>query len=293
MKNAIDRLIEKINQTSNPTVVGLDPRVEYLPETLKKFATDKLGTGKAFAEFNFNIIEAIKDIVPAVKIQSAFYEMLGHMGVACMEQTASEAKQAGLIVMGDVKRNDIGSTAEAYAAAFFDDTPYDFITVNPYLGYDGIKPFTDKCKQKGTGIFILARTSNPSAAAIQNMKIETGEQLYVHIGKLIEQWGEELVGENGYSSVGAVVGATNPAEAKELRNKLKTVFFLVPGYGAQGGKGKDAAASFDARGGGAIVNNSRGIIAAHLSEKYKGMDYAKAARAAALDMREDLQNALS
>lgn len=292
MKNITDILIDKIEQTGNPTVAGLDPRVEYLPDELKRLAVDKADSAKAVTEFNFRIIDAIKDIVPAVKIQSAFYEIFGAAGVDAMNKTAEYAKKSGLITMADVKRNDIGSTAEAYAAAYLDDNLYDYITVNPYLGYDGIKPFTDKCAQNTKGIFALARTSNPSAAAIQNVTIQSGEPLYVHIGKLIESWGGELVGEYGYSAVGAVVGATNPAEALELRKTLKTTFFLVPGYGAQGGKGKDAAASFDDNGRGAIVNNSRGIIAAYKTEKYAGLPYYKAAREAALAMKYDLAAAL-
>lgn len=293
MKNVTDLLISKIEALNNPTVAGLDPRVEYLPEKLKKLATDKISAAKAIEEFNCRIIDSIKDVVPAVKIQSAFYEIYASAGVDAMNDTAAYAKAAGLIVMADVKRNDIGSTAEAYAKAYLDDGLYDYITVNPYLGYDGIKPFTDKCKSNNKGIFTLARTSNPSAAVIQNMRLENGEPLYVHIGKLIEQWGADSIGEYGYSAVGAVVGATNPAEAAELRKTLASTFFLVPGYGAQGGKGKDAAAAFDKNGRGAIVNNSRGIIAAYLTDRYAGMNYYDAAREAATAMRDDLQKALS
>lgn len=292
MKNITDKLIDRIKELGNPTVVGLDPRVEYLPDELKKLATDKQSAAKAVAEFNYRIIDKIKDVVPAVKIQSAFYEIYDEFGAVVMRSTAECAKNAGLIVMADVKRNDIGSTAEAYAEAYLEGDYYDYITVNPYLGYDGIKPFTDKCKANGKGIFVLARTSNPSAAAIQNMTVQTGDPLYVHIGKLIAEWGSELVGEHGYSAVGAVVGATNPAEAAELRKKLPGVFFLVPGYGAQGGKGKDAAASFDENGSGAIVNNSRGIIAAYKNDKYAKLSFDEAARVAAIDMRDDLRGAL-
>lgn len=292
MKNIADILINKIELMNNPTVAGLDPRVDYLPDELKKTAVDACGAAKAVTEFNCRIIDVIKDIVPAVKIQSAFYELFSHYGAQAMEETARYAKQNGLIVMADVKRNDIGSTAEAYAAAYLGGDLYDYITVNPYPGFDGIKPFTDVCKSNGKGIFVLARMSNPSAADIQNMALSDGTPLYMHIGSLIEKWGEQTVGEYGYSAVGAVVGATNPQEARLLREKLKTVFFLVPGYGAQGGKGADAAASFDANGRGAIVNNSRGIIAAYKTDKYKGMTYYAAARAAATDMAEDLSSAL-
>ena len=276
MKNITDLLIDKIAEKRNPTVAGLDPRLEFLPDELRKTATDAESSAKAVAEFNCRIIDEIKDVVPAVKIQSAFYELFSYHGVRAMEETARYAKDNGLIVMADVKRNDIGPTAEAYAAAYLDGDLYDYITVNPYAGVDGIKPFTDLCARKNKGIFVLAR----------------GEPLYLHIGGLIEKWGENAIGEYGYSAVGAVVGATNPDEAKKLRARLKSVFFLVPGYGAQGGKGADAAASFDENGRGAIVNNSRGIIAAYKTDKYKGMTYYAAARAAAVAMAEDLSSAL-
>ncbi len=242
-------------------------------------------------EFNCGILDALKGIVPAIKIQSAYYEMYAHYGVRAMYRTAAHAVQNGFVVMADVKRNDIGATAEAYAAAYLGANGYDYITVNPYPGYDGIKPFVDSCAANDRGIFVLARMSNPSAAQLQNLIVD-GEPLYMRVGALIEEWGGALVGENGYSAVGAVVGATSPEEARKLRERFKTVFFLVPGYGAQGGSGATAAAAFDANGNGAIVNNSRGIIAAYMTEKYKGMTYDKAARAAAVDMREDLANAL-
>lgn len=292
MKNMTDLLIESIISKNNPTVVGLDPRIEYLPDTIKKSVTDKKSAAQAITEFNCRIVDAVKDIVPAVKIQSAFYEMFSHYGIAAMEETAEYCKKCGLIVMADVKRNDIGSTAEAYASAYFDGGLYDYITVNPYPGYDGIKPFTDRCEKDGKGIFVLARMSNPSAAQIQNLTVSDGKPIYIRVGELIEEWGKTAVGKYGYSSVGAVVGATNPQEAAALREKFKTVFFLVPGYGAQGGKGKDAAASFDKNGSGAIVNNSRGIIAAYKTDKYAGMTYYDAAREAAAAMKQDLSYAL-
>lgn len=291
MTNITDRLIDKINAVGNPTVAGLDTRIEFLPEAMRKHATNGEDVAKAITEYNCGLIDALAGIVPAVKIQSAYYEMYAHFGIYAMYTTAAYAMSRGMIVMADVKRNDIGATAEAYAAAYLGASGYDYITVNPYPGYDGIKPFVDACEKNGKGIFVLARMSNPSAAELQNLDVG-GEPLYLHVGKLIEKWGSGLIGEHGYSAVGAVVGATNPQEARELRQKLKTVFFLVPGYGAQGGKGADAAASFDENGNGAIVNNSRGIIAAHMSEKYKGMNYTAAAVASACDMREDLMRAL-
>lgn len=292
MINITDTLIDRIERAGNPTVAGLDPRLEYLPESLTKCATDSGSAADAITEFNFRIIDEIKDVVPAVKIQSAFYELYSSCGVRAMEQTAAYAKKNGLIVMADVKRNDIGSTAEAYAAAYLKSGLYDYITVNPYPGYDGIKPFTDVCKADGKGIFVLARMSNPSAAQLQNIIGTDGKPLYIRVGELITEWGQDTIGKYGYSAVGAVVGATNPIEARALRQQFKSVFFLVPGYGAQGGKGTDAAASFDENGRGAIVNNSRGIIAAYKTDKYKGLPYYKAAREAALAMRDDLQIAL-
>ena len=292
MINITDKLIDKINAVGNPTVAGLDTRIEFLPESMRKHATNGEDVAKAITEYNCNLIDALCGIVPAVKIQSAYYEMYAHFGIHAMYTTAAYAMRRGMIVMADVKRNDIGATAEAYAAAYLGASGYDYITVNPYPGYDGIKPFVDACQANGKGIFVLARMSNPSAAELQNLDVG-GEPLYLHVGKLIQKWRSELIGEHGSSAVGAVVGATNPQEARELRQKLKNVFFLVPGYGAQGGKGADAAASFDEKGSGAIVNNSRGIIAAHLSEKYKGMSYTAAAVASATDMRDDLAKALS
>ncbi|MDE6294404.1 MAG: orotidine-5'-phosphate decarboxylase [Clostridiales bacterium] len=292
MKNITDELIERIEALNNPTVAGLDPRLEYLPESLQKLATSPESAADAILEFNCRIIDEIKDVVPAVKIQSAFYELYSYYGVRAMEQTAAYAKKNGLITMADVKRNDIGSTAEAYAAAYLKSGLYDYITVNPYPGYDGIKPFTDVCESDGKGIFVLARMSNPSAAQLQNIVGADGKPLYIRVGELISEWGASTVGKYGYSAVGAVVGATNPDEARSLRKTFKSVFFLVPGYGAQGGKGKDAAASFDENGRGAIVNNSRGIIAAYKTDKYKGLSFAKAAREAAIAMQQDLKSAL-
>ncbi len=291
MKNITDKLIDKIEKLNNPTVAGLDTRIDFLPDNLRKLANDGDSVANVLVEYNCNIIDALNGIVPAVKIQSAYYEMYAHYGVMAMYKTAAYAMSKGMIVMADVKRNDIGSTAEAYAAAYLGATGYDYITVNPYPGYDGIKPFTDMCRENNKGIFVLARMSNPSAAQLQNLIVD-GEPLYMHVGKLIAEWGKDQIGEYGYSSVGAVVGATSPDEARNLRKTLKSVFFLVPGYGAQGGKGKDAAASFDEYGRGAIVNNSRGITAAHMTERYKGMGYAAAAKAAAEDMQSDLYNAI-
>lgn len=291
MKNITDRLIDRIHACENPTVIGLDTRIEFIPDRMKKTVKTGEDVAKALMDYNFGLIDALKDIVPAVKIQSAYYEMYAHFGVYAFYSTAAYAMKNGLIVMADVKRNDIGSTAEAYAQSYLGKSGFDYATVNPYLGYDGINPFIECCKQNDRGIFVLARTSNPSAAEIQNLSVD-GEPLYMHVGALIEKWGADLIGEHGYSSVGAVVGAPYPQEAARLRERFKSLFFLVPGYGVQGGKGADAAAAFDENGDGAIVNNSRGILTAHMLERYKGMDYKAAARAAALDMQTDLNDCL-
>lgn len=292
MTNITDKLIDKIEKLGNPTVVGLDTRIEYLPENVRQTLKTGDDVAKAITEFNYGIIDAVKDVVPAVKIQSAYYEMYAHFGIYALYSTAAYATQCGLTVMADVKRNDIGATAEAYAAGYLGPSGFDYITVNPYPGYDGIKPFVDCCEKNDKGIFVLVRMSNPSAAQLQNLTVDGKKLLYMHVGELVSEWGKSLIGKHGYSAVGAVVGATSPQEASELRRRFKSVFFLVPGYGAQGGRGADAAAAFDENGKGAIVNNSRGIIAAYMTERYKGMSYDRAARAAAIDMREDLCAAL-
>lgn len=291
-RNVTDRLIDLIRAKSNPTVVGLDTHVELLPEKLQRLCTSGDAIDDALTEFNTAIIDEIAPFVPAVKIQSAYYEMYGHFGVRAMYRAAAYAMQKGLIVMADVKRNDIGSTASAYAAAYLNERGYDYITVNPYPGSDGISPFTDLCKANDKGIFVLCRMSNPSAAQIQNLKLASGETLYERIGGLIEEWGGDSVGKYGYSSVGAVVGATNPDEAIRLRELMPHTFFLVPGYGAQGGSAANATNCFDAKGNGAIVNSSRGIIGAYLKPEYNGMTYFAAAKEATLVMQEDLSTAL-
>lgn len=303
----IDQLIKKIQKTEAPMVVGLDPMLDYVPERIKAeaFATygETLeGAGEAIWEFNRGIIDQIWDVVPAVKPQIAMYEQFGIPGLVAFQKTTAYAKEKGLLVIGDIKRGDIGSTSLAYAVGHLgkvkvgsrEYAPFteDFVTVNPYLGSDGIRPFLDVCKEEKKGIFVLVKTSNPSSGEFQDRQIE-GRPLYEWVGEQVSRWGEELMGES-YSYVGAVVGATYPEMGESLRKLMPNTFILVPGYGAQGGKGKDLKAFFNRDGLGAIVNSSRGIIAAYRQEAYASFGeegYAKAARQAALDMKEDLRQA--
>jgi orotidine-5'-phosphate decarboxylase len=291
--NFADTLIEKIKETS-PICVGLDPRYDQIPDHIK---ADAPTPGAAFYEFNKGIIDAVHDLVPIVKPQIAFYEMLGLDGLAALSRTMDYAKEKGLLVLLDAKRNDIGSTAAAYANAYLDeegDFAADALTVTPYLGSDGIKPFIDMCLKNGKGIFTLVKTSNPSSGDIQDRKVdETGQSIYELMGQLVDSWGADLIGDSGYSSVGAVVGATYPDEAKKLRKLMPTSIFLVPGYGAQGGGAADVKDCFNSDGLGAIVNSSRGIIFAYeKNNNYSPEQYGEAARAAVVAMKEDLESVL-
>lgn len=291
--NFADILIDKIKETS-PICVGLDPRFDQIPEHIRE---DAPTPGAAFFEFNKGIIDAVHDLVPIVKPQIAFYEMLGLDGLAALVRTIDYAKEKGLLVLLDAKRNDIGSTAEAYAYAYLDeegDFSADALTVTPYLGADGIKPFTDMCLKNGKGIFTLVKTSNPSSGDIQDRKVdETGQSIYELMGQLVDSWGADLIGDSGYSSVGAVVGATYPDEAKKLRKLMPTAIFLVPGYGAQGGGAADVKDCFNEDGLGAIINSSRGIIFAYEKDKnYSPEKYGEAARAAVQLMKADLESVL-
>jgi len=303
MKNVIDILIEKIKQTNNPTVMGLDPRYEMIPECItKKYSKDIKGACQAILEFNKALIDATYDIVPAVKPQIAFYEMFGVEGIKAFEETCKYAKEKGMIIIGDVKRGDIGSTAQGYSNAYLGQTPLagtaqtifdlQFITVNPYLGIDGVKPFIDDAKKYSKGIFILVKTSNPSSGELQDLKTQDGEEIYIKVAKLVNEWGKELIGENGYSSVGAVIGATYPKQLKQLREIMPNTYFLIPGYGAQGGKAEDIALGFDNNGLGGIVNASRSLMCAYKKEGYKQEEFAKATREEAIRMRDELNQAI-
>ena len=302
MKNAMDRLISKVKETNNPTVMGLDPRYDMIPESIRvKYSQDIEGACKAILEFNKGLIDSVYDIVPAVKPQIAFYEMFGIEGIKVFNETCKYAKQKGMIVIADVKRGDIGSTAAGYSNAYLGKTPIgeekvsiydvDFVTVNPYLGIDGVKPFIDDCKEYGKGIFILVKTSNKSSGELQDLKLENGTTIYEKVAELVSSWGEDLVGEYGYSSVGAVVGATYPLQIKEIREVLPQTYFFIPGYGAQGGKAEDIALGFK-DGIGGIVNASRSLMAAYKSDrwkdKYSEKEFGKATRAEAIRMRDEL-----
>ena len=299
---SMDRLITRILETKNPSVAGLDPKLSYIPDFIKEEAFAKHGknlegAAAALLAFNKGIIDALCDIVPAVKPQCAYYEMLGWQGVKALSNTIHYAQQKGMVVMIDGKRNDIGTTMEAYAAGHLGVTQVedislpafggDLLTVNGYLGSDGIKPLLKVCQEQNKGIFVLVKTSNPSSGELQDQCID-GKPIYRVMGEFCEQWGEQLPGQYGYSGVGAVVGATYPDQLTELRKALPHTFFLVPGYGAQGGGAEGVAGAFDENGLGAIINSSRGILCAWQKTGAAPEDYAKAAREEALRMREDL-----
>jgi len=305
--NAIDNLIKKIKETNNPTVMGLDPRYEMLPKCVtEKYSSDLEGVAKAIVEYNRALIDATYDIVPAIKPQIAFYEMYGIPGMQAFKETCEYAKKKGMIVIADIKRGDIGSTAQGYSNAYLGKTKIgegeqsifdiDFVTVNPYMGIDCVKPFIEDCKKYNKGLFILVKTSNPSSGELQDLKLETGEEVYTQVAKLVENWGEELRGEHNYSSIAAVVGATYPEQLKQIREIAPHTYFLIPGYGAQGGKVEDIALGFDENGLGGIVNASRSLMCAYKSElwkdKFEEIDYAKATRAEAIRMRDELNSVL-
>ncbi len=298
----IDLLIEQIKAKNNPTCVGLDTALGYLPEEVLKHVSTPEDAGKAIADFNRELIDQLAPIVPSVKVQVAYYEMYGLPGMSAFRDTLVYAKSKGLIVISDVKRNDIGSTAECYSRAYLGSTeiggknyesfPSDFVTVNGYLGSDGLKPFLKNCRENRKGIFVLVKTSNPSGGELQDKKFESGKTLYEEMGTLISELGADLIGKYGYSSVGAVVGATHRAQAEQIRRSFPGLFFLIPGYGAQGGTAEDLAVCFDRNGIGGIVNSSRGIICAYRQDKYRGMSPAQAAYAAAADMQQDIDAAI-
>ena len=304
----INKLISNIRKTNAPIVVGLDPMLNYIPEHIQKkafaeFGETLEGAAEAIWQYNKGFVDATCDLIPAVKPQIAMYEQFGIPGLIAYKKTVEYCKAKDLVVIGDIKRGDIGSTSAAYAVghlgqvqvgskkyAGFDE---DFATVNPYLGSDGVKPFMDVCKEEKKGIFVLVKTSNPSSGEFQDRVID-GRPLYELVGEKVAQWGDELMGD-GYSYVGAVVGATYPEMGKVLRKIMPKTFILVPGYGAQGGKGADLVHFFNEDGLGAIVNSSRGIIAAYKQEKYKEFgaeNYADASRAAVKDMIADISGAL-
>lgn len=306
--NAVDKLIEKIKETNNPTVMGLDPRYDIIPKIVRnKYSNDLEGISRAILEYNKELIDSTYDIIPAIKPQLAFYEMFGVEGIKAFKETCKYAKEKGMIVIADAKRGDIGTTAKGYSNAYLGKTPIengklaafeniDFLTVNPYLGVDSIAPFVEDCIKYGKGIFVLVKTSNPSSGELQDLKLENGKTVYEHVASLVETWGEKVRGKYGYSSVAAVVGATYPEQLKEIREKAPHTYFLIPGYGAQGGKAEDIALGFDKNGLGGIVNASRSLMCAYKEdkwkEKYSEEEYGKATRAEALYMKEVLNNSI-
>jgi orotidine-5'-phosphate decarboxylase len=305
----IDALIAKIKQTQAPIVVGLDPMLEFIPEEIRSRAYNVYGetlegAAEAIYRFNKGIIDAIWDLIPAVKPQIAMYEQFGVPGLVAFQKTIDYCQKRGLLIIGDIKRGDIGSTSAAYAAGHLGKvrvgshtlSPFheDFATVNPYLGTDGVEPFLAVCRQEHKGIFVLVKTSNPSSGEFQDRLIDGKRPLYEVVAEKVAQWAGSAMGSD-YSYVGAVVGANYPEVGKALRNIMPKSYILVPGYGAQGGKGSDLAPFFNPDGLGAIVNSSRGIIAAYKSApyaKYGSRAYGDAARAAVLHMKEDIEKAI-
>ncbi len=308
----INQLVSKIKATNAPIVVGLDPTLKFVPRHIQQKAFAEYGetlegAAEAVWQYNKEIVDHIYDLIPAVKPQIAMYEQFGIPGLVAFKKTVDYCKEKGLVVIADIKRGDIGSTSEAYAVGHlgkvtvgsktcygFDE---DFATVNPYLGSDGIKPFIKVCKEENKGLFILVKTSNPSSGEFQDRLLSDGDNrhLYEIVGEQVAKWGEEHMGDS-YSYIGAVVGATYPEEGKLLRAIMPKSYILVPGYGAQGGKGKDLVHFFNEDGLGAIINSSRGIIAAYQQEKYASYGeegFAEASRAAVEDMKADIQEALN
>ena len=296
---SMDDLIQLVKEKNNPTIAGLDPKLDFIPsfliqEAFAEYGRTLKGAAEAIWQFNKGLIDALYEVVPAVKPQSAYYEMYGFEGVRVLAQTIDYAKSKGLFVVVDAKRNDIGTTASAYATAYLGRTDLgegvseqafgaDCVTVNPYLGTDGITPFLFM----GKSIFVLAKTSNPSSGELQDKKIEN-VSVYELIGDLINRWGADSIGKNGYSDVGAVVGATYPSQLADLRKRLPATYFLVPGYGAQGGKAEDIAKGFDKNGLGAIINASRSIMCAYQKADCEEKDFALAAKAEAIRMRDEI-----
>lgn len=308
----IDRLINKIQELDNPTVAGLDPKLEYIPAYIREKAFREYGAGlkgasEAIVLFNKKLIDALYDIVPAVKPQLAYYEAYGADGIEAFIQTCRYASSKGLLVIADGKRNDIGKTAQAYSSAYLGKTAtedgkaavfdVDALTVNPYLGYDGVKPFIDDCEKNKKGIFILVKTSNESSGQLQDLVTSGGKRIYEVVAQLVDEWGKGIKGASGYSAVGAVVGATYPEQAKILRRIMTKAYILVPGYGAQGGTAKDAVNCFNSDGLGAIINASRSIMCAWKSERWS-LSYCEdsfeyAARAEAIRMRDEINTELA
>lgn len=298
----IDKLIEKICGLGNPTAVGLDTSFEYLPDNVKNKCSSLEDAAKAVTDFNLELIDRLCPLVPAVKVQAAYYEMYGVAGMKAFADTLKAAKNKGLVTIADCKRNDIGSTASCYSAAYLgrvkvgekEFAPFeaDFLTVNGYLGTDGLDPFVLDCEKYDKGLFVLVKTSNPSSGQLQDKLLGGDGTLYENMARIVADSGSKLTGRYGYSDIGAVIGATHPEQAEAVRKKFPGMFFLIPGYGAQGGSADGLTVCFDDKGLGGIVNNSRGIICAYKKDKYKGQTFAQAAENAVIDMREDIYGSL-
>lgn len=308
----IDKLMLKVKELQNPTIMGLDPKLEYIPESIRHKNRELYGNtlraaSAGILEFNKKLIDAVSGIVPAIKPQLAYYEMYGIEGLKAFIETVRYGREKGLLVVADAKRNDIGSTSQAYSSAFLGETVLegqkrepvfnaDAVTLNAYLGIDGIAPMLEDCKTYGKGAFILVKTSNPSSVQLQDMVVKDGRKVYEVMADLVAEWGRELIGECGYSSIGAVVGATWPEQLKQLRTRMPHTCFLVPGYGTQGGGAEDVAAAFDTDGLGAVVNASRSLMCAYKLERWKGSftseDFDMACREEAIHMKNELARVL-
>lgn len=306
-QNMMDKLIKKIKEKNSPIVMGIDPRYEMIPDTIKsKYPKDLAGFAEASIEFAKKLIDATYDIIPAIKPQLAYFEMMGPHGLDAFRKIVEYAKSKDLIVIADAKRGDIGTTSQGYANTFLGETSLDdysekiydadFVTVNPYMGTDCVKPFIEDSKKYGKGVFVLVKTSNKSSGELQDLKLENGNKVYEQVATLVEEWGKDLIGEYGYSSISAVVGATYPEQLKEIRKLAPHTFFLIPGYGAQGGKAEDIALGFDENGIGGIVNASRSLMCAYKSDRWKDVyteeQFVEATRAEALRMRDELMSAI-
>ena len=306
-QNMMDNLIKKIKEKNSPIVMGIDPRYEMIPDVIKlKYPKNMEGFAKSAVIFAKKLIDATYDIIPAIKPQLAYFEMMGSDGLKAFKEIVDYAKSKDLIVIADAKRGDIGTTSQGYANTFLGETSLDdnkekiydadFVTVNPYMGTDCVKPFVEDSKKYGKGVFVLVKTSNKSSGELQDLKLENGNKVYEQVATLVEEWGKDLVGEYGYSSISAVVGATYPEQLREIRKLAPHTFFLIPGYGAQGGKAEDIALGFDENGIGGIVNASRSLMCAYKSDRWKEVyteeQFAEATRAEALRMREELMSAI-
>jgi len=289
MSNAADRLAQAIKRTGNPTAMGLDTQAGHLPAEFKPLTDSVADICASIVKYNHALIDGMADLVGCIKVQAAYYEMYGIEGMKAFANTLAYAREKGYVTIADCKRNDIGATAGAYAKAYLDPKGEffcDFVTVNGYLGIDGIKPFVDMGKENGCGIYALVKTSNPSGAQLQDLDAADGRKIYEVMADFVSEWGADVIGECGYSSVGAVVGATWPQQSTLLRARMPHTPFLVPGYGAQGATGKDLAGCFDKNGGGAVVNASRSLLCAH--QKKPEMGWLEAVRTEAVRMREDI-----